>query len=72
MTSGVETTKHKMSGRCKMDGRNSYLAIEVQKIECKETDADLDVFDLDVLAFPSAEFLEWHELACGLVNSYGF
>ena len=48
----------------------THLAVQVEEIKRKQADADLDVLDLDVLALPPAELLEWHQLARRAVNSY--
>ena len=53
-------------------GVNTYFAVEIQEIEREETDTDLNVLDLDVLAFSPTEFLERHQFPRGLVDGYGF
>ena len=48
----------------------THLAIQVEEIKRKQADADLDVLDLDVLAFPPAELLEWKQLRRVLVDGH--
>lgn len=48
----------------------TYLAVQVQQIECKEAYADLDVLHLDILALPSGQLLEGEKLGCVLVDGH--
>ena len=38
--------------------RDTHLAVQVEQVECKQTDADFDIFHFDVLPFSPAQFLE--------------
>jgi hypothetical protein len=49
-----------------------YFSVQIQKIESKEANADLDVFNLDILSFPLAEFLKWQQFTSYKVNRNGF
>ena len=48
------------------------LAVEVEEVKREETDADLNVFHLHILAFPFTQFLERHELVLFDIECNGF
>lgn len=51
---------------------STYLAVQIKYIESEEMDSNLDIFHLDILSFPFAELLEWHEFVLFHVKSYSF
>jgi hypothetical protein len=53
-------------------GSRTDLAIQIQKIESKQADSDLDVFHLDIFPLPATQLLEWHEFTRRLVYSDSF
>ncbi len=55
-----------------IERRRSHLAVQIEKIECKEADPNLYIFHFDILPLPFAEFLEGHELFSITVNGNCF
>lgn len=49
---------------------NTYLSVQVQEIKGKQTDANLNILNLDIFALPPAQLLERHQLPSCPVNSY--
>lgn len=52
------------------DRASTHFAVQVEQVEREQTDADLDVLDLDILPFPSAQFLERKQLRSVLVDGH--
>lgn len=41
--------------------RSAYLAIQIEKVERKKADPDLNILDFDIFPFAPAKFLKWHQ-----------